>query len=128
MNKFSISIKKNLNSNEVGGSPSVGLNDILKKSFFTRLLIKLDKPLRKVNSFFSTSNRRTRTPSYLSIDGCNGTPVEDIYGDMLQVTLVIHLSVITKIINFLLENWCFPDNLKLAKVSLIFKKNDDLEK
>ena len=28
----------------------------------------------------------------------------------------------------LFENGCFPDNLKHAKVSPIFKKNDDLDK
>ena len=64
----------------------------------------------------------------LSIDGCKSTSVADIYGDMLQFTLVIHLSVITKIINLLFENGCFPDNLKLVKVIPIVKKNDDLDK
>ena len=33
-----------------------------------------------------------------------------------------------KIINLSFENGCFPDNLKLAEVTLIFKKNDDLDK
>ena len=28
----------------------------------------------------------------------------------------------------LFENGCFPDNLKVAKVSPVFKKNDDLDK
>ena len=46
--------------------------------------------------------------------------------DMLKVTLDIHLSLITKIINLSFENGCFPDNLKLF--SPIFKKNDDLGK
>ena len=31
-------------------------------------------------------------------------------------------------INLLFENGCFPDDLKLAEVSPIFKKNDDLDK
>ena len=52
----------------------------------------------------------------------------DIPAYMLKVTLDIHLPLITKIINFLLENGCFPDNLKLAEVSPIFKQNDDLDK
>ena len=45
----------------------------------------------------------------------------DIPADMLKVTLDIHLSLITKIINLLLENGCFPEDLKLAEVSPIFK-------
>ena len=47
---------------------------------------------------------------------------------MLKVTLIIHLSVIMKIINLLFENGCFPDNSKLVEVTPIFKKNDDLDK
>ena len=52
----------------------------------------------------------------------------DIYGDMLKGTLDINLSAIMKIINLSFENGCFPDNLKLAEVTLIFKKNVDLDK
>ena len=52
----------------------------------------------------------------------------DIPADILKVTLDIHLSLITKIINLSFENACFPDDLKLAEVSPIFKKNDDLDK
>ena len=40
----------------------------------------------------------------------------------------IHLPFKTKIINFSFENVCFPDELKLAEVSPIFKKNNDLDK
>ena len=46
---------------------------------------------------------------------------------MLKVTLDIHLSLITKIINLSFENGLFPGNLKLEEVSPIFKKNDDLD-
>ena len=52
----------------------------------------------------------------------------DISADMLKVTLDIHLSLMTKIINLSFENECCPDDLKLAEVSPIFKKNDDLDK
>ena len=40
----------------------------------------------------------------------------------------IHLPFITKIINASFENGRFPDELKLAGVSPIFEKNDDLDK
>ena len=52
----------------------------------------------------------------------------DIYGDMLKDTVDIHLSPILKIISLPFENGCFPDNLKLAEVTPIFKKNNDLDK
>ena len=40
----------------------------------------------------------------------------------------IYLSFITKIINVSFENGRFSDELKLAEVSPISKKNDDLDK
>ena len=64
----------------------------------------------------------------LSTDSTKGTPVGDIAVDMLKVTLDIHLSLITKFINLSFENGSFPDDLKFAEVSSIFKKNDDLDK
>ena len=64
----------------------------------------------------------------LNLDGSKATPVGDIPGDMLKSTVDIHLTFITKIINFSFENGCFPDELKLAEVSPIFKKNNDLVK
>ena len=54
------------------------------------------------------------------------TPGGDISVNMLKVSLDIHLSITTKIINLLFENGYFLDDLKLAKISPIFKKNDDL--
>ena len=50
-----------------------------------------------------------------------------IPADMLRVILDIHVSLITKIINLSFENGCFLDDLKLAEVSRMFKKNDDLD-
>ena len=64
----------------------------------------------------------------MSIDGFKATPVGDIPADMLKATLDIHLSLITKIIYLLFENGYFPDDLRLAAVCPIFKKNDDLDK
>ena len=54
--------------------------------------------------------------------GCKATSMEDIPADVLKVTLDIYISLITKIINLWLENWCFPDDLKIEEVSPIFKK------
>ena len=64
----------------------------------------------------------------LSLDASKVTPVGDIPADILKSTVDIHLPFITKIINVSFENGRFPDELKLAEVSPIFKKNDDLDK
>ena len=52
----------------------------------------------------------------------------DFPADMLKVTQDIHLSLITKIVNLSFGNGCFADDLKLAEVSPILKKSDDLDK
>ena len=64
----------------------------------------------------------------LSIDGSKAAPVGGIPASMLKVTLDIHISLITKLIELSFENGCFPEDLKLEEVSPIFKKNDDLDK
>ena len=64
----------------------------------------------------------------LNIDGSKATPVVDIPADILKSTLDIHLPSSTKIINYSLENGCFLNEIILAEVSPIFKKNNDLEK
>ena len=47
---------------------------------------------------------------------------------MLKSTIDVHVSILTKIINSSIRNGCFPDELKAAEVTPIFKKNDDLDK
>ena len=64
----------------------------------------------------------------LNLDSIEATAVGDIPAYMLKSTVDIHLHFTTKIINFSFENNCFPDDLKLAEVSLVYKKNDDLDK
>ena len=64
----------------------------------------------------------------LSLDTSKATPVGDILSDVLKSTVDIHLHFITKIINVSFENGRFTGELKLAEVSPIFKKNEDLDK
>ena len=105
------------------------MNNILKKFIFHPSIDKIRKTYEcdQKFSFQQVTEERLRQV-ILSIDGSKGTPVGDITADMLKITLDIHLSLITKIINLSFENGCFPDDLKLAEVSPIFKKNDDLDK
>ena len=62
------------------------------------------------------------------LDGSRATPVGDIPAEMLKSTIDVHVSLLTKIINSSIRNGCFPDELKAAEVTPIFKKNDDLDK
>ena len=62
------------------------------------------------------------------LDGSKATPVGDIPAKMLKSTTDVHVSLLTKIINSSIQNGCFPDELKAAEVTPIFKKNDDLDK
>ena len=62
------------------------------------------------------------------LNGSKATPVGDIPAEMLKSTTDVHVSLLTKIINLSIRNGCFPDELKAAEVTRIFKKNDDLDK
>ena len=62
------------------------------------------------------------------LDGSKATPVGDIPAEMLKPTIDVHFSLLTKIINSSIQNGCFPDELKAAEVTLIFKKNYDEKK
>ena len=64
----------------------------------------------------------------MNLDGSKATPVGDIPIDMLKQTIDIHLPVMTQTINNSIDNNCYLDDLKLAEVSPVFKKKDDLDK
>ena len=129
MNKLLINITKSLKLKEDLGSSPVTLNDTLEKFILIPSTDKITKTYEndKKFSFQQVTEEQVRQVT-LSIDGSKATPVGDIPADRLKVTLDIHLSLITKIINLSFENGCFPDDLKPAEVSPIFKRNDDLDK
>ena len=64
----------------------------------------------------------------MDLDGSKATRKEDIPTNMLTQTIDIHLPIMTQIINMSIDNDCYPDNLKIAEVSALFKKKDDLDK
>ena len=93
------------------------MTDILEKFIFHQSIDKIRKTYEsnKKFSFQQVTEEHVRQV-ILSTDGSKPTPVRGIPADMVKVTLDIHLSLITKIINLLFENGCFPDDLKLAEV------------
>ena len=62
------------------------------------------------------------------LDDFKAIPAGDIPAEMLKSTTDVHVFFLTKIINSSIRNGCFPDELKAAEVTPIFKKNDDLDK
>ena len=60
----------------------------------------------------------------MNLDSSKAAPIGDISVDILKSTIDIHLSFITSSINLWIEKGCFPEELKLAEVSPIFKKKD----
>ena len=64
----------------------------------------------------------------INLDGCKTTPIGDKPTNMLKQRIDIHLPIMTKIINMSIDNNCYPNDLKLAEVSPVFKKKDNLGK
>ena len=64
----------------------------------------------------------------MNLDSSKATPIGNISVDILKSSIDIHLPFITNSINLSIEKGCFPEELKLAEVSPIFKKKDDLDK
>ena len=63
-----------------------------------------------------------------NLDGSKDTPVGDIPTDMLKQTIDIHFPIMAQIINMSIENNCYPDDLKFAEVTQVFKKKDYLDR
>ena len=78
-------------------------------------------------SFHETTEDETRK-EISKLDGSKATPFGDVPAEMLKSAIDVHVSLLTKIINSSIWNRCFPDELKAAEVTPIFKKNDDLDK
>ena len=58
----------------------------------------------------------------MNLDDSKATSLGDIPIDMLKQTIDIHLPIMTQIINMSIDNNCYPDDLKLAEVCPVFKK------
>ena len=75
-------------------------------------------------SFFKFVTENLLREEIMNLDGSKTTPI----GDILQSTADIHLPFITISINLSIVKGCFPEELKLAEISPIFKKKDDIDK
>ena len=64
----------------------------------------------------------------INLDGSKVSLIGDVSADVLKSTVDIQLPFITNNIDLSIEKGYFPEELKLAEVSSIFKRKDGLEK
>ena len=78
-------------------------------------------------SFHSVSEFEVRKV-ILNMDEKKANRTGDIPAGILKGCVDSNISVLTKILNTSLERGCFPNQLKLAEVTPVFKKEDELYK
>ena len=129
MNNFYINIAKDLELKKDSKGKLNNLKDILK-AYESRLSIEKIKKAIKTTEKFSFHNVKDDEVQkiIMNLDGSKATPVGDIPTDMLKQAIDIHLLIKTQIIIMSIDNNCYPEDLKLAEVSPVFKKKDDLNK
>ena len=62
------------------------------------------------------------------MDEKNANLTGDIPAGILKGCVDSYIPILTKILNTSLERGCFPNQLKLAEVTPVFKKEDELNK
>ena len=132
MNNYFVNVTADLDlkrdSENFYDTPASAYN--IKKKFQDHQSILKIKQKFNVTDLFSfdeiTENEIRKTISKL--DGSKATQVGNNPAGMLKPTTDIHVSLLTKIINSSIRNGCFPDELKAAESTPIFKKNDELDK
>ena len=77
--------------------------------------------------FHSVSENEVRKV-ILNMDGKKANLTGDIPAGILKVCVDSYISILTKILNTSLRRGCFPNQLKLAEVTPVFKKEDELRK
>ena len=77
--------------------------------------------------FHSVSENEVRKV-ILNMNGKKANLIGDIPAGILKGCVDFYISALTKILNTSLERGCFPNQLKLAEVTAVFKKEDELNK
>ena len=133
MNTFFVNIEsldlKNDDDSSLNPINSENTNDILEKH-------KNNPSVQKISQTFMTNEKfsfKFLTDDQvreviMNLYSSKATPIGDLSIDILKSTIDIHLSFITNSINLSIKKDCFPKELKLAEISRIFKKKDDLDK
>ena len=129
MNNFFINITKDIELKKDSKSKLNNLEDILEAFESHPSIEKIKKAINTTEKFSFRNVKDDEVRKFImNLGGSKATPVRDIPTDMLKQTMDIHLPIMTQIINMSIDNNCDPDDLKLAEVSPVFEKKDDLEK
>ena len=105
------------------------LEDILKAFESHPSVEKIKKAITTTEKFSFRNVKDDEMQKFImNLDGSKATPVGNIPTDMLKQTIDVHLPIMTQIINMSIDNNCYPDDLKLAEASPVFKKKNDLAK
>ena len=130
MNNFFINITKDLEELKKDSKGKLNnLEDIVKAFESHPSIEKIKKAINTTEKFSFRNVKDDEVRKFImNLGGSKATPVRDIPTDMLKQTMDIHLPIMTQIINMSIDNNCYPDDLKFAEVSPVFKKKDDLDK
>ena len=105
------------------------LEDILKAFESHPSIEKIKNPINTTEKLFFRNVKDDEVRKFImNLGGSKATPVGDIPTDMLKQAIVIHLPIMTQIINISIDKNCYPDDRKLAEANPVFKKKDDLDK
>ena len=110
------------------------VNLVISKIFLKHL--NLTQALKKIKKAINTTKKLPfphvaedeKRKFIMILDGSKASPIGDIPSDMLKQTINIRLPIMTQIISMSVDNYFYPDDLKLAEVIPVFKKKDDLDK
>ena len=126
MKKYFVNITTDLDlkrDSETLSDTSTSVSSILERFHCHQSILKIQEALNTPHNFsFHVVIEDEVRREILRLDGTKSTPVGDIPVGMLKSTNDIHASILAKIINSSLRNGYFPDDLKAAEVSPIFKK------
>ena len=129
MNNFCSKITKDVELKKDSKGNLNNLEDILEAFEFNPSIEKIKKAINSTKRFSLHNVKDDEMRKFvMNLDGSEATPVGDIPTDMLKQTIDTHLPIMTQIINMSIDNNCYPDALKLAEFSSVFKKKDDLGK
>ena len=129
MNNFFINITKDLELKKDSKDKPNNLEDILKAFKSHSGIEKIKKAINTTEKFSFCNVKDDVVRKFIvNLDGSKATPVGDIPTDMLKQTIDIYLPTMIQIINMSIDNGCYPDDSKLAEVSPVFKKREDLDK
>ena len=108
---------------------TITLDEVLEKFQYNPSIKRIRETFHNSEKFSFTEVTEDQVrKEILHLDGSKATPVGDILVVILNLTVDVHLSTITKVIHLSLRNGCPLNDLNSAEISPILKKDIDLEK